>query len=671
MFQILVANWFSPTITLLAVFLMIVLTIHALVNHDGRFRLVVSWCIFLFSIFCGLQCIDWATESTKKGLEYRLSNLAKIMAVALEDAGHAGITLETELDDPVYVKIMNTMKEWMRKVPSAATVYTVRIDKDGNYYFITDPQTDLNRNGVIDEGEEDLPIGEPYDGIYADLPELVDAFQGRSGFNGVPFPDRFGTWVTAAEPMYDKDGNLEAVFGVDFWGDQWVDDVNASKFWPTLFYSAFLSLFFAVQFFLLSHQKAEKKLKKNALDLQQNVEQLVSANQKADAAVKAKDEFLANMSHEIRTPMNAILGMLHLVRRTQLTEKQACYLESAEQSTKLLLRVINDILDFSKIEAGKLEIEHVVFSLKKVFAELYGLISESARTKSLELEFDISEGVPEWLIGDSLRLSQVLINLIGNAIKFTEKGSVKIKVRELEANQDDEVTLRFDIRDTGIGMSKEQQVDLFRPFVQADTSTTRKYGGTGLGLAISTNLVKIMRGEIGCESSVGQGTLFYFTSCFDLPGPGTVFRTQKELLAAESATADYEPSEAISNANRRFRILLVEDNKINQIVAAELLTLEGFSVDVASNGLVALERLEKQNYDLVLMDIQMPVMDGIEATQKIRQQPKYADLPILAMTAHAMSSDYEKSLAAGMNDHITKPIDPAILNKCIRQWIQM
>ena len=531
-------------------------------------------------------------------------------------------------------------------------------------------------------------------------------------------------------------------------------------------------------------------------------EELRRAKGVAEDAARMKADFLANMSHEIRTPMNAIIGMAHLALRTALDDRQRDYVTKIQRAGQHLLGVINDILDFSKIEAGHMTIESVDFELEKLLAGVSDFISEKTAAKNLELLLDVDARLPNHLRGDALRLGQILINYASNAVKFTERGSVIIRVKQVEQGEQ-HLVVRFEVEDTGIGLSPEQIRKLFQSFSQADTSTTRKYGGTGLGLAISKKLAELMEGEVGVESEPGRGSTFFFTARLGrgraksrtyLPQPdlrgqrvlvvddnALALQTLSEMLKSmtfrvEAVASGEQALDAIAGAERASdpfaivfldwqmpgldgmetarridampldtprprrvlvtaygredvfreadstgfdgilvkpvspsmlfdaamralgdegsgpksdgealaiqqtetrdlgrlqgaRVLLVEDNELNQQVALELLGAAGIHVELAENGALGVQRAQGGSYDLVLMDLQMPVMDGLEATRRIRALPGRDRLPILAMTANAMAGDRERSLAAGMNDHVTKPIDPEELFNVLLRWL--
>jgi len=513
-------------------------------------------------------------------------------------------------------------------------IWTAGLDKGCNYF--NEPWLQFTGRKLEQELGNGWAEGVHPEDFDRCLQIYVTSFDQRQAFSmdyRLRHADGSYRWIRDdGNPRYDADGNFIGYIG-------FCVDITAQK-----------------------ENQSELELYRHHLEalVDDRTSALMLAKDAAESANRAKSTFLANMSHELRTPMNAIMGMTDLVLRRTNDPKQVDQLKKLKQASTHLMSVINDILDISKIEAEHLELEEIDFKLGQVLENLQSIVEQRVEEKGLELFIDLPHELAVLaLSGDPLRLGQVLLNLVGNAIKFTAHGAISLRLKQVGETAQ-EIRLHCEVQDTGMGILAEDQKRLFTAFEQADGSMTRKYGGTGLGLAISKRLVEFMGGEIGVTSSLGQGSTFWFT---------VTLKKSTDHSAPTFAHPGQSALELLRKLHAGARILLAEDEPINQEVSRELLEDAKLVVDLAENGEMAVVMARSCHYDLILMDIQMPQLNGIDATRRIRRVPELAGVPILAMTANAFDDDRQACLAAGMNDHIGKPVDPEILYESLLKWL--
>ncbi len=647
-----------------------------------RLAVILGWQFLALVLIPGWYMVDAAGEHESDRLKRLLIGYAPIYAQQFERMGHAQLANDTPANDPLYLRLIEEQKSWLAANPAIADIYTFRRLSDDRVMLLVDSETDYDRNGEFEgEREQRTGIGE----IYANFsPALRRTFeQGSIEIDGLT-TDRWGTWLSASVPLYDAQGNIEGVLGVDYPAREWMHAVAMARLSSIVFLGVLISIlhgaiaivtlqnshiarYRSVAYALRSslEQVAESRanMETQATLLHVKNRQLLAARHEAEQATRAKSDFLANMSHEIRTPMTAILGYAELLLDDELSPPKIGSLQTIQRNGLHLLEIINDILDLSKIEAGKVSLELVPCDVNEIIGDVQSLMRVRSDAKGLELTKKFDEAFPHQMLSDPTRLRQILINLVGNAIKFTERGSVHIAARQVSVTAN-EVTFEIVVADTGPGMSDTVLQRLFQPFTQADSSVTRRFGGTGLGLTISQRFAQLLGGGITVASKLGEGS--EFTLRFVAPF------VPREPTASEPHAPLIESVQPVAAAQlpTGVRILLAEDGPDNQRLISLLLRKAGAVVEVVENGQLAVDAVADAHrqgcpFDLVLMDMQMPVMDGYTATRVLREQDHL--LPIVAITAHAMQGDRDKCVAAGCNGYTTKPIQRQAMLAAISQ----
>jgi signal transduction histidine kinase/ActR/RegA family two-component response regulator len=593
-----------------------------------------------------------------------LVQLARAAATLVDGDGHRLLKSQAQAGSPEHLRLLDPLVKFHRAATDIIYVYTAILDKNRIYYVLG---TDYLYHV---DGDTETPdtIMAPHD---TKDPTLRRALERREvAVNQEPVKEAVRSYMSAYAPFYDSQGRFVGVLGVDMWVRDFDARIGAIRRAGIGAFAAVavLSVFagFVVVRLSRTAQRARRRDRIIQARLSEAKQQAEVQAQRAEAASRAKSDFLAMMSHEIRTPMNGVLGFANMLLDTPLDAEQREFAQSVQRSGAALLSIIDDVLDYSKIEAGRMTVEHIGFDWRSVCDEVRAILQPAVAQRKLAMSLDYDATLPQFILGDPVRIRQVLLNLAGNAVKFTERGTVRIEASRLGATQ-----LKISVTDSGIGITAEQLDRLFRRFTQADSSTTRRYGGTGLGLAISKTLVELMGGSIGAQSQPGTGSVFWVTLPLVI-APAAV-PASVPLLVDAVGERRAAPSASSSPAQRGGRLLLVEDNFVNERVAVYLLTKLGAKVDVARHGREAIDLLSKSCYDLVLMDCQMPEMDGYEATRIIRDITSTVldhAVPVIAMTANAFAEDRARAFACGMDDFLAKPVDRSVLANMLHKWLK-